>query len=316
MKTYILIIACLLLAVPCQAAKKHARSSQQNYQQTLNWRIQVQKNRLNGTDQLITREKQDIENWYANRLDALQREVKDHVLSRFRKADVADLYIWVEYFKMLNQVPYADGYFDFDFVQQKRIPISDSNSATTPFFRHSGSSPLYSQHKQRGNLRYNYLLETLTSFLMDKKMHKTLSYMTENGNQLLPHSSLRVNTHKIFGIMEEFQIRAEQLEKERETRLADLERKPQALKEEVSKIIDIIASQTDKPEFGMVSAISYEPGRTFALIEGIDSDLVTEGDMIGNIKIVKIDRYKVEFQKKREKWAQKIGETPDPEFWK
>jgi len=46
----------------------------------------------------------------------------------------------------------------------------------------------------------------------------------------------------------------------------------------------------------------------------VGSVFVREGDTIGDIKIVKIDKDKVEFEKNGKRWTQALNETPGSEW--
>lgn len=69
--------------------------------------------------------------------------------------------------------------------------------------------------------------------------------------------------------------------------------------------------QPAKAELGVVSAICHEPSQAFVMIEGIDENIVYEGDQVSDIRVIKIQKDSVEFEKNRQRWVQKIGETPD-----
>ena len=65
--------------------------------------------------------------------------------------------------------------------------------------------------------------------------------------------------------------------------------------------------RTDKPERGIVTAISYSEDKPSAVI---DSEIVNEGETIHGVKVVKIHKDKVEFEKDGERWGQKVQERP------
>ena len=48
------------------------------------------------------------------------------------------------------------------------------------------------------------------------------------------------------------------------------------------------------------------------LFAGIDKELISQGHRVNNIKIVKIHRDKVEFEKNGKNWVQVIGEPANP----
>jgi len=71
-------------------------------------------------------------------------------------------------------------------------------------------------------------------------------------------------------------------------------------------------AQLPKPAKGMITGIIYSENSPSALL---NSQIIHEGDIIQGIKVVKIRKGAVEFEKDGKKWTQAIGETPAV-FWK
>ena len=59
---------------------------------------------------------------------------------------------------------------------------------------------------------------------------------------------------------------------------------------------------------GVVTGIMYAEERPSAVV---DREIVYEGDTIHNVKVIKIHRDKVEFQRKDKRWSQGVQEKPN-----
>lgn len=66
------------------------------------------------------------------------------------------------------------------------------------------------------------------------------------------------------------------------------------------------------PHTGQVTAIAYSKDNPSAVM---GSRIVHEGDTIDRVKVIKIERGKVHFEKNGRKWAQGVGVAP-PSHWK
>ena len=70
-------------------------------------------------------------------------------------------------------------------------------------------------------------------------------------------------------------------------------------------------AQLPKPAKGMITGIIYSENSPSALL---NSQIIHEGDIIQGIKVVKIRKGAVEFEKDGKKWTQGLGGTPAP-YW-
>jgi hypothetical protein len=83
------------------------------------------------------------------------------------------------------------------------------------------------------------------------------------------------------------------------------------LKSQVSTAISSIIAKPKPETPGLIKGIvSSENG--FGAMVGIE--FVREGDTIGDITIIKIDKDKVEFEKDGKRWTQGLNETPGSEW--
>ncbi len=62
---------------------------------------------------------------------------------------------------------------------------------------------------------------------------------------------------------------------------------------------------------GTVVGILYSKDKPYALI---NREIVCEGDVTNGVKIVKIEKHKVEFEKDGERWTQKVLANPNPSW--
>jgi len=76
---------------------------------------------------------------------------------------------------------------------------------------------------------------------------------------------------------------------------------------------EIHAKQAElpKPDKGTITGIAYSENSASALL---NSQIIHEGDIIQGIKVVKIRKGAIEFEKDGKKWTQRVGETPAP-YW-
>jgi hypothetical protein len=63
---------------------------------------------------------------------------------------------------------------------------------------------------------------------------------------------------------------------------------------------------------GMISGILYSADKPAAIV---GPKIVYQGDKLGNVQAVKIDRDTVEFDKSGKTWKQKVGEAPSSSLW-
>ena len=79
----------------------------------------------------------------------------------------------------------------------------------------------------------------------------------------------------------------------------------------------VIHSITTKPmseTAGLVKGIVYTKNKSSIVISD-NNNIVHEENTIYGVTIVKIHKDKVEFAKNGQKWTQKVGETPNPEWY-
>ena len=293
MKTLILILACLLLVVPCQAVEKQVEQEEQIKQQ-IKWRLKNQEDRLKDIKELVTRELQGIEDWYLRRLT----ELKLLAERRARKLEPAYRIFWTEFIRTYNQAPYADSYFSY----------------TAPTFIRDGDTKAF---KLRDDMIKCYSLITAADFLIDSNFRKLLTDIANSHAQSL---AIRKEARKLLRLVKEFESDLMRLRNQKKVKLAALEQWEKCCREDVFRVMRQIKAQPRMPECGVVSAISYDEKEAFCMVDGVDR-ILKPGDMINelaikNVKVLKIYRDKVEFEKKGKRWTQKVQETPGSQWTK
>jgi hypothetical protein len=74
-----------------------------------------------------------------------------------------------------------------------------------------------------------------------------------------------------------------------------------------------VVVERPEPRFGVVTAILYCDDSPTVLIE---DQMLHEGDVIHEVKVLDITMERVQFDKQGEQWEQKVQEPAKPEWWK
>jgi hypothetical protein len=284
MRITILTLACLLIAVPCQAAENQPAAEAQ-----MEARLKIQQQRLKDIEELAASERQAIEQWYACHLTELrqlaQRQAKQLILS--------GRMLWTEFIKMNGQLPFADTYFS----NTARTFVSDTEA-----------------FELRAAMIDSYFLSTAANLLLDNEFCKLLADLS-NGSGYNPQNPLiRSEARKLLRLAKEFESELMRLENRRNDKLAALERWEKGLRQHVYKVMHEIKAMPETQDMGVVSAISCDAKGSLCMIDGIDK-VLQPGDKINNVTVVSIHRDRVEFAKAGQSWVQKIGDPANP-AWK
>ncbi len=277
--TFISVILAITIICPCRAATKQA-------EEQINQLVKNQEERLQDIKELVSMEKQRIEDWYAHSLN----ELRQLAAERAQELEKPNRMVWTEFIKESNQIPYADGYF----------------SKTHPTFVN-----YWETYQLRVALSDIYFLDTAQAFLLDKEARKLLASIVNTTNR--KDSVIWNEAYKLLTIMEELQSQSMRLQSRRKFLLIQLEQWEKDCRENVFTVIHQLQTQFKPPEYGVVSAISYDKRGVFAMIDG---EIIYEGSKVNNVKVVKIHRNKVEFEKKGKKWVQGIGKPANSAWTK
>jgi hypothetical protein len=212
--------------------------------------------------------------------------------------------LWTEFIKVYNQISYTDSY-----ISRGGYFKSDTyllNSAPTFLMN-------IEARKLLGKMAYIYSLGITPDFLVDEKMREMgrKRYKITNLFSVKEIRKIR-KIRRLLAAMREFESKSIHLQNKRKAKLVELERWQKNLEEDAFRIIREIKAQPEMPEYGMVNAISYGPNQAFVMIGGIDEELIPQGSRVNSIKIVKIHRDRVEFEKSGKSWVQVIGAPANP----
>jgi len=277
--TFISAILAITIICPCRAATKQAEDQ-------INQRVKKQLERLQDIKELVSIERQRIEDWYTYSLNELRRLAAERAQELEKPVRV----VWTEFIKESNQIPYADGYV----------------SITHPTFVRDRET-----YQLRVALSDIYFLDMAQAFLLDKEAHKLLASVV---NATVRKDSVIWNeAYKLLTTMEELQSQAMRLQSRRKFLLTQLEQWEKDCRENVFAVIHQLQTRFKPPEYGVVSAISYDKRGVFAMIDG---EIIYEGSKVNNVKVVKIHRNKVEFEKNGKKWVQSIGQPANSAWTK
>ena len=266
------------------------------------WRISYQEQRLDDVQQWAVIERQRIERWYQERLEELWLLAE----GRAKELRPAERALWTRFIKTNNELPYANAYF-FD-----------------------GGATLGYKGKRRlsMSLADSYFLTETASFLLDEDAYRLLSWMAESPEQLsLVHKRINTETRRgrfhgetrnglrreirrVLKLMDELISRREYLEGLRGVYLADVEQVERDVQEDITVRVGDIKAESQQVQVGLVIAICLDGKRPAAMIEGLEEDLVYEGQKVNGVKVVKVYSLGVEFEKKGRKWVQRIGQKP------
>jgi len=102
-----------------------------------------------------------------------------------------------------------------------------------------------------------------------------------------------------------------QLQRQTQYELDQVDKWEKRMKSHVSSAISSIIAKPKSETLGLIKGIvSSEDG--YGAMIGIE--FVREGDTIGDITIIKIDKDKVEFEKNGKRWTQGLNEPPGPQW--
>jgi len=237
---------------------------------------QEQIEQLKTIEKQIAAEQQLIEERYEQQVEILLKSAEN----RAKKLGTSYRVLWIKYYDMIENAAAEDSYLltSNSFVHR----VSTRRTKTID------SSSLY---KAR-------------TFLLDKKARKFVAYIAGNINYGDHGSLLRSNARKVLKIMSNLQLDLSRHQQYRLRALSNLEETEKNLRKDVLTV----ASPAQQQPKAVVSATAYVEKNWIAMI---GDKVVHEGDTIANVKILKIDEKKVQFEKNDQTWSQKLGENQE-----
>ncbi len=303
-KQSVIVLTIAVMVLMCSATEAVGQADE-----LIEWRISNQQQRLTDVEQWAATERQRIEQWYQDRLVELWLLAEDHA----KRLSPAKRALWTRFIKTSNELPYAEAYF-FD----AKAYFFDSRVTR----RHKGNVGL------RIRLADSYFLTETTSFLLDEQAYRLLSWIADSDHQLsLVHKAIstetrkglrrkryrefRTEVRKILEIMDQLQSRRLHLEELRQIYIADVEQTERDTEEDIAARVSDIKAESKRPQVGLVTAICLDAKTPAVMIDGIEKDLIYEGQRVNNVRVVKIYSIGVEFEKNGRHWVQRIGQKPN-----
>ena len=278
---YLIVICVILSTVFCKGAENQIEE-----------RIKIQQSRLSDINQIVFQQREDVGNWYSFWVE----QIRLSALQYAGKLKFSERAVWTEFIRITNQSPLTDAYF-FNaptFLDDRKV------------------------YELRTAMMDSFFLDSAADFLMDAGTPALLSYLANSYVYLTDNKEenflLRREAQKILTAAEFFNLQLSRIENIREIKLAQAEQWEMDTRADLADVTRQIEKQP-QTQYGVVTAISYGPKDVSCLIEGID-DIIKQGDIIhNNIKVVQIDRYKIEFANNGQRWIQDIGQAAKP-MWK
>ena len=256
--------------------------------------LKAQQERLQGIERRISTERHEIERWYQSGIDELLQEYA----RRFQRSDMfqrrgTEELLWIQFFEYLK------------FATHDPEQVGHFHDVLRPF-KFDGEA-----NRLRRELLDNYFIIVTRPFLTDGATYDLLAEMAygQNRSPLVRHKARRLLT-----IMKEFAAKLAALDNRKAARLANLQQTEQRLRGNIYRVISHIEAQPLKLTYGVVSAIGYDENNPICMIDGVNN-ILEPGSTIKDgqwkdAKIVKIHRFKVDFQQNAKTWTQKIGQLP------
>ena len=107
----------------------------------------------------------------------------------------------------------------------------------------------------------------------------------------------------------------ERLQEQRLRELDKVESREKSKKSYLPAVFHSITAKVRPETAGLVKGIVYSKNMSNTVISDNNS-ILHEENTIHGITIIKIHKDKVEFAKNGQRWTQKVGEPPDPEWYK
>jgi hypothetical protein len=267
-------------------------------------RIRIQEARVPQIEALAAREGDRVEQWFRARRDAMVQEITRREAARLSSAQRE---LWVQYADLYLDRSYAPAYFNIGFVSYRMTLLGQA-------------------------MVQEYLISEMANLLANGDFERKLVQIVGERLEVGPPSAmdrigkpfpllplLRDRATELLVVVRRVRtqvaLELTQLEYQRNARLDTIMKSEKDLKEQVRSILEYLRQSASRPaQYGLVQSVGYSPpGGYFCMIEGVDKVLGV-GDRIGTVRVLKIDREKVEFAKDGATWAQALGASPQP-FW-
>lgn len=263
---------------------------------TLLQRVAMQQARLTWIEEVVVREREQIEQWHERERAQLAQTIARREAARLGYVHNVR---WVEFMKMHRGLPHADAYFDA------------SKLGFIP------GHPRFAHLRQAMEKEY-FITEMANLLLSEPFFEKLTQIVTEQLDGPL-QPLLRKEARRILAVVvrvrTDVATQGRHLEKARRARLDATMEWERNMQEQVHGILQYLREERSKAtDFGVVESIGFSPETGYCCtVEGVDRVLQT-GDTIGEIQVLGIDLEKVEFARDGTTWAQPLG-APAKSYW-
>ncbi len=257
----------------------------------LEQRIRIQQERLPQIEQMVQREREEVERWYEGQRAETPYKARE-LAARF---PLAERLRWIEYSRM-----YAD--------------------RVSPAY-YFGSTYYSYPYSEYAILLPAAMLEEFTiSEMADLLQSKSLrAKLVQVEDEYWEPVVLRRAARRMLDLMDtlnvELTMDVRQLERNKAARLNEIARQEKDLQEQVRTILDYLKQSAQRPpQLGVVEAVGYSPQTGYyCMVEGIDK-VLQPGDSVRGIRVVTVDPQKVEFARNGTTWTQGVG-APAQRQW-
>lgn len=255
-------------------------------------RIRIQEARVPQIEALAARDREQVEQWYRDRRVAIVQEVARREAARL---SLAQRELWVQFADMYFDRPYPPAYFNSGFVAGYRIALLGQAMVQ------------------------EYLISEMADLLASREFERKLAQIVEERLDVPLLPLLRDRAAELLIVVRrvrtQLAMELTQLTNQREARLGAIMEWENDLKEQVRGILEYLRQSASRPvRLGVVESVGYCPSSGYyCTIEGVDKVLTT-GDRIGRIRVLKIGPEQVEFARDGTTWAQALGASAQP-FW-
>ena len=291
MKTLILILGCLLLVIPCQAAEKQPEH---------------QKKELEEVEKYISRHRRGIENYYNGQLF----ELKLRAQSEIRLLEVADKAVYASLAAQAEVAKVVLHIDDYGYraprylvAKTERMLQLKGDESYSVFEDSIKESPkrFTMAHSWRSDVNSLDYFTFAQSWTDDGDFADIIKKSSKRF--AVAHSQIAERKNRILAKLGWETVTLEQRKRYALTDgLAQFEKR---LKEDVLK-------PKPKATRGVVTGVLYSMYKPSAIV---DHKIVHEGDTIHGVTVVKIYKDKVKFSKKGKYWEQEVRQTPEA-YWK
>jgi len=258
-------------------------------------RIAIQEARLPQIEAAATREREQIEQRAEGRRFEIARQTARRGAAQLSLLERA---LWTEFAQLSHGETQAEGYlYDLHFgdaYYDQTIPL-------------------------RQALIEDYFVSEMAQLLQSDAFRNKLVQITEERLNVPLQPLLRERARKLLSLTDslraELSMGVRQLENARTGRLDAAMEWETTLKKQVRENLEYLRrTESKEPGLGVVESIGYSPqSGYFCMVEGVDRVLGT-GDTIGAVRVLNIEREKVEFAKDGATWAQQLG-APAQSYW-